>query len=390
MRTILTRDRPQCGSLLGLLIVLAISNCALDESTAPASSTALTSTPPTVALSADWLNGSVTWLDLGQLITPGGTLDGALIAKVNITTEGQQGPLQLVPTADGRRAVVLLSSGVMAFVGARLGIDTESLPATGAAVVIMDLKTREILAKFPVQDTPIMAAIDPDSDRVFVSLLGGAATNGSIRVYDLEMLAEVDRAEIAPFVEGLALNSSGTRGAVIGATTGLYLFDPNNLAGSLSQTPLKLADDSSGVAFIAGTDRLVVANSRNPSNYVVIDASNLATPVVLDEGDAVDEVPFMVSAVPGREEVVLPMAGDNWLRLIHLNVSQTPADIIHDIRVPDILTFPQAITVSPSGRYAFVGAATSKELLILDLMTGQVMRHAWFDDLGPTMLAVLP
>ena len=390
MRTILTSDRPQCGSLLGLLIVLAISNCALDESTAPASSTALTPTPPTVALSADWLNGSVTWLDLGQLITPGGTLDRALITKVNITTEGQQGPLQLVPTADGRRAVVLLSSGVMAFVGARLGIDTESLPTTGAAVVIMDLETREILAKFPVQDTPIMAAIDPDSDRVFVSLLGGAATNGSIRVYDLEMLAEVDRAEIAPFVEGLALNSSGTRGAVIGATTGLYLFDPNNLAGSLSQTPLKLADDSSGVAFIAGTDRLVVANSRNPSNYVVIDASNLATPVVLDEGDAVDEVPFMVSAVPGREEVVLPMAGDNWLRLIHLNVSQTPADIIHDIRVPDILTFPQAITVSPSGRYAFVGAAASKELLILDLMTGQVMRHAWFDNLGPTMLAVLP
>ena len=188
----------------------------------------------------------------------------------------------------------------------------------------------------------------------------------------------------------MALNSSGTRGAVISATTGLYLFDPNNLAGSLSQTPLKLADDSSGVAFIAGTDRLVVANSRNPSNYVVIDASNLATPVVLDEGDAVDEVPFMVSAVPGREEVVLPMAGDNWLRLIHLNVSQTPADIIHDVRVPDILTFPQAITVSPGGRYAFVGAAASKELLILDLMTGQVMRHAWFDDLGPTMLAVLP
>ena len=235
-----------------------------------------------------------------------------------------------------------------------------------------------------------MAAIDPVSDRAFVTFLGGTAHNGSVRVYDLETLAEIERVSVAPFVEGLALNSTGTRGAVIGATDGLYLFDPADLAGSLSQTPLKLADDSSGVAFIPGTARLVVANSRNPSNYVVIDASSLDAPAVIDEGERVAAVPFMVSAVPGREEVVLPLASNNSLRLIHLDVAQTPADILRDVEVSDILTFPQAITVSPDGRYAFVGAEVSKELLIFDLTNTKVMRRSWLSELGPTTLAVLP
>ena len=390
MRSMLADHHTDRASLLSLLLVLSAIGCATDESTAPASSNELTPTTPTVALSADWLNGSVTWLDLDQLVAPNGTLEKALIDRLDLSPEGQQGPLYIVPTADGRRAVVLLSPGVMAFVGGRLGVDIDSLPSSETAVVILDLETRAILAEFRDTDVPIMAAIDPVSDRAFVTFLGGTAHNGSVRVYDLETLAEIERVSVAPFVEGLALNSTGTRGAVIGATDGLYLFDPADLAGSLSQTPLKLADDSSGVAFIPGTARLVVANSRNPSNYVVIDASSLDAPAVIDEGERVAAVPFMVSAVPGREEVVLPLASNNSLRLIHLDVAQTPADILRDVEVSDILTFPQAITVSPDGRYAFVGAEVSKELLIFDLTNTKVMRRSWLSELGPTTLAVLP
>ena len=195
---------------------------------------------------------------------------------------------------------------------------------------------------------------------------------------------------MAPFVEGLALNDIGTRGAVIGATAGLYLFDPADLAGSLSETPLPLADDSSGVAFISGTERLVVANSRNPSNYVVIDASDLGAPAVIDEGEPLDATPFMVTAVPGREEVVLPLSRNDSLRVLHLDVSETPARVLHDIEVPDVLSFPEAVTVSPDGRHAFVGAEVSRELLIIDLVDGGVQRRTWLDELGPTALAVVP
>ena len=263
-------------------------------------------------------------------------------------------------------------------------------------MLILDVETRQVVAHFPTEELPIMAAIDSESRRAFVSFLGGPGpgsptpANGSISVYDLESLEEVEHVELVPFVEGLAINDAGTRGAAIGASTGLYLFDPTDVATSLGRTPLKLADDSSGVAFISGTDRLVVANSRNPSNYVVVDASDLDAPVVLDAGEPLDAVPFMVAAVPGREEVVLPITTNDSLRLLHLDVSQTPARILHDIDVPDVRTFPQAVTVGPNGRYVFVGAAASKELLIFDLVDGGVQRSSWLDELGPTALAVVP
>lgn len=56
----------------------------------------------------------------------------------------------------------------------------------------------------------------------------------------------------------------------------------------------------------------------------------------------------------------------------------------------DVLTFPQAVTVDPEGRFAFVGAAGSKELLIFDLATGALQRRPRLDAPGPTALAVVP
>lgn len=343
----------------------------------------------TLAISSDFLNGSVSFLGLDVLVAPGGTRASALVERVQLAPVDQQGPLTVAVTANGTRGVVLVSQGVLAFVGGRLGVDTDSLPSIGSGVVILDLDTRQVLAEFPTEELPIMAAIDDHLGRAFVSLFGGADTNGSVAVYDLASLEEVERVEVAPFVEGLALNDTGTRGAVIGATTGLYLFDPTDVAGTLSDTPLPLADDSSGVAFVSGTERVVVANSRNPSNYVVVDASDLDAPIVIDEGDELDATPFMVTAVPNRQEVVLPLSRNDSLRILHLDVSDVPARVLHDIEIPDVRSFPEAVTVSPDGRYAFVGAEVSKELLIVDLVDGSVLRRAWLDELGPTALAVL-
>ena len=370
--------------------MLLAAGCATEEPAPTATPAPPPAAEPTLAISADLFNGSVSFLDLDTLVAPGGTLDAALLEQVDLAPRGQHGPLTIALTADGSRAVVLLSPGVLAFVGGRLGVDTDNLPDTGAGVVVLDIETRQVLAEFPSTDIPIMAAIDEGRNRVFVSFFGGADANGAIAVYDLTLLEEVERVEVSPFVEGLALNDAGTRGAVIGATAGLYLFDPADLSGSLSETPLPLADDSSGVAFISGTERVVVANSRNPSNYVVIDASDMAAPKVIDEGAALDATPFMVTAIPGREEVVLPLARNDSLRFLHLDVSETPARILHDIEVPDVRTFPEAVTVSPDGRYAFVGAEVSRELLIFDLVDGGVQRRTWHDDLGPTALAIVP
>jgi DNA-binding beta-propeller fold protein YncE len=382
MRNSTSARRTWCVPLLAFLAI----GCAAEEP-APAAEPAPSTT---LAISADLFNGSVSLLDLDALVASDGSRDAALIEQVPLAPPGQQGPLTLAITADGTRAVVLLSQGVLAFVGGRLGVDTDNLPDTGAGVVVLDVVTRQVVGELPSTDLPIMVAIDETRNRAFVSYFGGADVNGAVAVYDLASLDEVDRFDVSPFVEGLALNDAGTRGAVIGASAGLYLFDPADLSGSLSETPLRLADDSSGVAFISGTERVVVANTRNPSNYVIIDASDLAAPKVIDEGEALDAMPFMVAAVPNREEVVLPLSRNDSLRFLHLDVSQTPARILHDIEVPDVLTFPEAVTVSPDGRYAFVGAEVSKELLIVDLVDGRVQRRPWLAELGPTALAVVP
>jgi hypothetical protein len=348
-----------------------------------------------LAISADWLNGSLSFLDADVLLAAQGSYEAALLQQLDLSAYGQA-PLSLDVTDDGRLAVVLLSRGVMSFVGARLGVEADQLPQTGATVLILDVEARRVLADFPTSGLPIMATIDSRNRRAYVSFLGGpgpgseTAANGAIAVYDLAALTEIERAELVPFVEGLAINDAGTRGAAIGAVNGLYLFDPADLTGTLSQTPLRLADDSSGVTFVAGTNRLVVANSTNPSNYTVIDATDLNAPVILEQGVGLDAVPFMVSAVPGREEVVLPLAGTDFLQLLHLDVSQTPTRVLHDIMVPGINTFPQAVTVDATGQYAFVGAAASKQLVIFDLLNGRVQRRSWLNELGPGALLIVP
>ena len=374
-----------------LLLALLAANCATEEpASAPSPSPSPAPAPTTVAISADLFNGSVSVLDFDRLVGPDGSYEAALLERVTVSGPGDIGPLTMAVTADGTRAVVLRSHGVLSFVGGRMGVDTDTLPTEGAGLVLLDIETRQVVAEQATDDLPIMVALDERRGRAVVSLFGGRGQNGSIAVYDLATLDEIERIEVAPAVEGLALNDAGTRGAVIGAGTGLYLFDPGDPSGTMSESPLRLADDSSGVAFISGTERVVVANSRNPSNYVVIDASDLDAPVVVDEGEALDATPFMVAAVPGREEVVLPLSGTDSFRFLHLDVSQTPARILHDIDVTDIATFPEAVTVSPDGRYAFVGAEVSKELVIFDLASGEVQRRPWLNELGPTALAVVP
>lgn len=374
---------------LALLGVALVSGCSGENEARPEQ------VSRRLAISADWLNGSISLLDFDRLVSAGGTREDAIIEQIDLRAYGAA-PLSVDFTPDGRLAVILLSGGVMPYLAGRLGIDASDLPTTGNAILVFDVEKREIVAGFPTADVPIMSAIDPRGKRAYASLLGRPSGDpptqgpGSVAVYDLQALEEIERVDVAAFVEGLALNDSGTRGAVIAAGRGLYLFDPADLARSLSRTPLKLADDSSGVAFVSGTDHLVVANSTNPANHVVVDASDIENPKILTEGEVLDGVPFMVGAVPNRQEVVLPVSSFEALRLLHLDVSESPSRILNNIEVPDVRTFPQSIHVDPSGRYAFVGAAVSKQLLIFDLAEGQVSRLSWLDQMGPTALAVQP
>ena len=162
---------PLTPHALAVLSMLLAAGCATEEPAPTATPAPPPAAEPTLAISADLFNGSVSFLDLDTLVAPGGTLDAALLEQVDLAPRGQHGPLTIALTADGSRAVVLLSPGVLAFVGGRLGVDTDNLPDTGAGVVVLDIETRQVLAEFPSTDIPIMAAIDEGRNRGLRQLL---------------------------------------------------------------------------------------------------------------------------------------------------------------------------------------------------------------------------
>ena len=98
--------------LRALLCASLAAGCASEEPASAPAPSPPPAPPPTVAISADWLNGSVTFLDADRLVAAGGTLEAALIERVVLGLPGQHGPLNVATTADGRLAIVLLSQSL--------------------------------------------------------------------------------------------------------------------------------------------------------------------------------------------------------------------------------------------------------------------------------------
>ena len=92
--------RPRWSVLSVVLTSLLVASCSGDavariSPDSPPPETA----QPTLAISADLFNGSVSFLDLDALVAPDGTRDGALVERVQLTPPDQQGPLTVAVTA---------------------------------------------------------------------------------------------------------------------------------------------------------------------------------------------------------------------------------------------------------------------------------------------------
>ncbi len=116
-----------------LLCMVMFMACAAEEPPPSPDPAPVELPAASVAISADWQNGSLSFLDADALLAPGGTFEDALIERMPLAAPGEQGPLTVVTTGDGTRAIVLRSNGVMAFVGARIGIDAGNSPSSRLA-----------------------------------------------------------------------------------------------------------------------------------------------------------------------------------------------------------------------------------------------------------------
>lgn len=341
-----------------------------------------------LALSADWLNGSVSIVDFDLLLEDDATREEAVVARVDLGEYAPVGPYSITFTPDGTLAVLLLSEGAGPLLAGLVGIDSSSIPTGQGAVVIFDVATREVIADFPAPFAPLWTAIDAAGERAYVTSLGDGGV-GTLSVFDLEGLTKLEEVDVAAYTEGIALSRDGSLGVVIGAAEGLRTFDPVDVAGTLS-APLQLAADSSGVAFVGQQARVVVANSRDPGNYMVLDVSDPDLPAVVEDAPTTGGIPFAIVAVPGTDEVVMSAFNAGGVKLHHLDVGGDTSELLAEIDIPDARTFSHTVNVDPTGRYGLLGNEGDREVMVVDLQDGSVRRIGWLEQPGPTALVVQP
>jgi len=393
-RRALRADRAgQAAALATCLLLLAgcsdsTTDARAQDSGADAADTGAAQPPGRLALSADWLNGSISLLDFDALLEDGATREQALIERVDLGDYAAAGPYSITLTPDGSRAVILLSEGAGATLAPLVGIDASTIPVGEGAVVIFDIASRDVLADFPSAAAPFQAVIDPEGERAYVTSLGND-DDGTLSVFDLQALTKLEEIAVASFTEGVALSPDGNRGVVIGATSGLQFFDPLDVEASLS-APLQIAVDSSSAVYLPGGERLVVANSRDPASYALLDVSLPGEATVLVDAQPPGGFPFAIAGVGDSSEVVLPIYNLGALKLLHVDASNDALDVLSEVDVPDAQTFPHTANVDPDGRFVLLGNEGDREVMIIDLTDQSVRRIAWLPEPGPTALVVQP
>jgi hypothetical protein len=115
---------------------------------------------PRMAITADFLNKTLSFIDLDAL-REGGTRADALIGELDLSMYAP-GPMSLNVTPDGKTALVSISGG---FLGAFI-----TVPAGPGTLLFVDVETRKVTGELDVGDSPMGIVFSPDSKRAFVGL----------------------------------------------------------------------------------------------------------------------------------------------------------------------------------------------------------------------------
>ncbi len=343
---------------------------------------------PRLAITADWLAGTLSLLDLAALADGATTRDEMLVDTIDLSAYAP-GPLQVEITPDGATAVVTISPGFFdGLVGNLIGVGDIEL--TGQ-LLLVDIATRSVTAELSPAHVPMGIAITPDGSTAFTANYGAGPDAGTtMTVVDLGAGTVTEDIEVGGRPEQVSLSVDGALGIVNLASDGtIRTFATDDPAGSLSP-PLAVSDDPSDVDFIEGTDYAIVANSLGPPNYTIVDVSDPTAPTVIENGAEPGGVPYGATAIPGTSDALVTTRDLSEVSLLRVAAGRMPSSVTWQVTLPDTVAFPLGVAVEPTLGIAVSGAPGADVLVVVGLDGEGLRTIDWLDEIGPTYVALQP
>lgn len=282
--------------------------------------------PTKLAIVADWLNGSLSYVDVDKLAA--GTARDALVTATVDLSAYPPGPIDLAITPDKKTALVSSSTGFFAIPGSSFLLGGVTLPSGPGKLLWVDIASGKVAAELDAGPGPMAIQITPDGKRAVAANFGsGSLSNadGTLVVLDLESKQVIDRVPAGLFPEELAFDETGTVAIYgYGSAGSLRSFSVADPRGTLS-SEIALKGDSAGVAFFPGTKIAfavqapsvldIVGGGASNGGYSVVDVSAPMAPKVLQDVRPDDAIGYPVVAAKNRGSVLVPVSQGGRLLL---------------------------------------------------------------------------
>lgn len=346
--------------------------------------------PLTQGLSADFLHHTLSFVDQGAL-TMGATRSDALIEELDLG-DYAAGPLNVEIAPDRKLALVSLSAGFFSIPGAGLLINAQSIPTDPGVLLFVDLEERAVVGELDTGKGPMGIAFTRDGTRAFVTHF----SDPEIAIVDVAKKRVLERVNVGPYSEEIALDDSGTVGIFgYSAAGNVRTFAADDMAGTLSD-PVALSGDSAGVAFFPGTKLAYVVQAPNPltsalGGHTLIDVSDPSAPEVLQD-ERLDAAPvaYPALAIPSRGSVVVPTAKDGKLAVqeIKLDKAHKKVEIVQTIALGAATLFGAYSTAWAGGDRLLLAVPRDHAVVVVDLATKEHWSVPWeITEAGPMDLA---
>jgi hypothetical protein len=338
--------------------------------------------PRELAISADFLNKSLTVFDVGKL-APGVKRSDVLVATIDLS-KYSPGPLALNVSPDGKTALVSISAG---FLGSFIDV-----PAGNGTLVFVDLETYTVSGELFTGKSPMGIAFSKDGKRAFV----GHFSENYFAVVDMEKRTFTRVNTGAGYNEELAIDDTGTVGILTyGPAGNVKTFSVADPAGSLGQTN-GLSGDAAGVAFFPGTKYAYLVQAPtvltgNVGGHNVILVEDPKRPVASDNvrmGSFPSVYP--AATVGPRGSVVYPSTADGTLSLVEMKLEGSVAKQVQSVPVAPNDKLAYGVASTRNGR-VLLASSGDHYIALVDLATKQVFTVPWEMSMsGPTEVKLIP
>lgn len=332
--------------------------------------------PAKLAIVADWLHGSLSYVDMAAVVAGGASRTAVVTGTVALTAY-PPGPLELELTPDRKTALVSSSVGFFSIPLAGVLVDATDIPTDPGKLLFVDVATGKVTGDLVTGQSPMGIAFTPDGKRAFVAHF----TSGDLAVVDVEKKALVERIPLGVYPEEIAIDDSGTVGVIGYSSTGSVLtFAVSDVRASL--TPVELVGDSAGLAFFPGTKVAFVVQAPNPlspsAGYTVLDVSDPKAPKVLSD-ERLSEAPVAYPAVPAknRGSVLLPATVAGRLVVREYKLEGGSVRLTSTIDIADASLLAGLGTAYDEDHTLLIAWAAQRSLVAVDLTAGTSRIIPW-------------